>query len=246
MRETTISVAGLLNWDPSLFDWLDLPEGIDADILIPNLLVELAELEIIYPNPAVFKVTLQMWSKKQKPIWEKLLATTELEYNPIENYNRTETGTTSGSGSVTHGGQDTESMAIMHGGQDTIQTQSADGGADSGTSGQFVAGFNPGTPSGSDDGLFKNQRDENSITYGKTNSGSRTDSYGRTESRTGTRTYGQTETSTDTGGHTVNAHGNIGVMSTQDMIAQEREIVKFNVYDYIIEDFKHRFCVLVY
>lgn len=41
-------------------------------------------------------------------------------------------------------------------------------------------------------------------------------------------------------------HGNIGVMSTQDMIKQEREISEFNIYDYIVSDFKQRFTILVY
>lgn len=40
--------------------------------------------------------------------------------------------------------------------------------------------------------------------------------------------------------------GNIGVTTTQQMIREEREIAEFNLYDYIAEDFKNRFCLLVY
>lgn len=40
--------------------------------------------------------------------------------------------------------------------------------------------------------------------------------------------------------------GNIGVTTTQQMIEQERESVKFNIYDVIIADFKKRFCIMIY
>lgn len=40
--------------------------------------------------------------------------------------------------------------------------------------------------------------------------------------------------------------GNYGVKTTQAMIKEEQELAKFNVFDYIIEDFKKRFCLLVY
>ena len=40
--------------------------------------------------------------------------------------------------------------------------------------------------------------------------------------------------------------GNIGVTTTQQMIEEQRKIVKFNMMDYIIESFIKRFCLLVY
>lgn len=44
----------------------------------------------------------------------------------------------------------------------------------------------------------------------------------------------------------IRAHGNIGVMSTQDMINQEREVVMFNLYEVIINEYIERFCIQVY
>lgn len=40
--------------------------------------------------------------------------------------------------------------------------------------------------------------------------------------------------------------GNIGVTTTQAMLEEERKAAVFNVYDYIIEAFKKRFCILIY
>ena len=40
--------------------------------------------------------------------------------------------------------------------------------------------------------------------------------------------------------------GNIAMTTTQQMIKEQREIVQFNMYHYITESFKERFCVMVY
>lgn len=40
--------------------------------------------------------------------------------------------------------------------------------------------------------------------------------------------------------------GNIGVTSTQQLIAEERETAAFNIYDRISSDFRPRFCIQVY
>ena len=73
-------------------------------------------------------------------------------------------------------------------------------------------------------------------TSGKTQTISNTDSSTETGSDTGTIEHTNTDVE----------QGNIGVTMTQQLIEAERNIVKFNIYDYIIESFKARFCVLVY
>ena len=40
--------------------------------------------------------------------------------------------------------------------------------------------------------------------------------------------------------------GNIGVTTTQAMINEQREVSLFSLYDVIMQDFKHEFCVMVY
>lgn len=41
-------------------------------------------------------------------------------------------------------------------------------------------------------------------------------------------------------------YGNIGVTSTQELIKQQREVVDFNIYKIIAEDFKEKFCIMLY
>ena len=356
-RGTNLSPLGLYQWDQSIFDLMQIPTALDKPTLIDNLLAETAELEVLYPNPVVFKNLVGVWSAKQIDIWNRLYATTQYEYNPIENYNRYETGSTDGAGSTTHSGTDnsTESTAyggtdgrtegIMHGGTDTVTHSNTEGGtqgesktgqlttggtdtvthsnteggtegenttsrlANSGsdvvtgtdTKGHWIAGFDS-TPSGQDDGLVKQTRDQDdattttqygkiesgtgsktttfgktengsdataygktesttegsTTTFGKTENGSDATAYGKTENITEQRTYGQTISktgglthgeqvqTTQEGSHELHAHGNIGVTTTQKLIREQRDIELFNLYDIIIEDFKMRFCILIY
>ena len=47
--------------------------------------------------------------------------------------------------------------------------------------------------------------------------------------------------------HKGRVHGNIGVTTSQQMLQSELDIApKLNVYDFIINSFKNRFCLLVY
>ena len=409
-RGINLSPLGLYQWDQTIFDLMQIPSALDKPTLIDNLLSETAELEVLYPNPVVLKNLVGVCSAKQIDIWNRLYATTQYEYNPIENYNRYETGSTDGAGTTTHSGTDTttentayggidgRTESIMHGGTDTVTHQSAEGGtqgeqttgqsalggtdtvthanteggtqgeqlakqsalggtdtvthsnteggtqgesstgsvthggtdtvthsnteggtqgesstgsvtlggsdsvAGTDTKGHWIAGFNSTPVSASDDGLVKQTRDQDdatttttygktesttgssTTTFGKTENGSDATAYGKTESTTGssTTTFGKTESGSDAtaygkteniteqrtygqtiskmggmthgeqvettqeGSHEIHAHGNIGVTTTQKLIREQRDIELFNLYDIIIEDFKMRFCILIY
>ena len=59
-------------------------------------------------------------------------------------------------------------------------------------------------------------------------------------------THGEQIATQNDGDHELHAHGNIGITTTQKLIREEREVDLFNLYDIIIEEFKMRFCILVY
>lgn len=276
-KTANLSPMGLFNWDNSIFDLMEIPQALDRETLINNLLAETIELEVLYPNPVVFKNLLGVWSRKELDIWNRLWETTQYEYNPIENYNRYETGSESGNrtetlsgtdrqtNTTTQGGKDTTTDNLTQGGMDTHADHIADSGEDSVSgekkNGHWIAGFNS-TASGDNDGLVKQTRDEEegetTTEYGKEEDRTGNYAYGKTEAKTGSITYGKTETDTGSttygkqvttgndGEHELHAHGNIGVTTTQEMIRQQREVDRFNLYDIIIEDFKMRFCILVY
>ena len=215
MRSDTLSILGLYNYDNTIFDLLSLPEGLDKTTLIKSICAELADMELLYPNPEVMKDLIGVWSVGCQYEWAKLLESMNFEYNPIDNYDRTETRTltSQGSGSGTDGGSDSLSTSKQHTGQEQ----------DTGK----VTAFNSGSLTD------KNQS---------------TGTSSATDTETASTQYGKTkqETFSKSDSETIRAHGNIGVTTTMQMIKEQRDIVKFNLYDIITEEFKLRFCVLIY
>jgi hypothetical protein len=85
-----LSILALYNYDNTVFDNFVMPSGIDKEDVTNNLLMELAEFELIYANPDMMKSAIGFWSKKELPIWQKLYNTTQFDYKPLENLYRTE------------------------------------------------------------------------------------------------------------------------------------------------------------
>lgn len=140
-RQAKISVLGLHQWNSDLFGLMVIPEGLDKDTVISNLLAETAELEVLYPNYEVMRTLIGTWSYKELPIWEHLYKTTQYDYDPIQNYNRTEIETIEGEGDRTHSGTDTRTRKDI---TDSITKEA-------------IAGFDS-VPSGSNDGLVDQNR----------------------------------------------------------------------------------------
>lgn len=86
----TISILGLYNLNDTLFDDLVIPENMDSDLLIENLVTELAELELIYSDFNFMKFMIGVWSRKELPTWERVYKASTKIYDPIENYDRQE------------------------------------------------------------------------------------------------------------------------------------------------------------
>lgn len=78
---------------PGIMDGLALPEGVDRDMVIGELLAQLGELDVIYQNPDRLQAAVHTWSYSMKYKWDKMYHTTIVEYDPLINrdYNREET-----------------------------------------------------------------------------------------------------------------------------------------------------------
>ena len=244
-RAANMSTLGLFTWDNTLFSLMVIPEGMNKDVLVDNILAETAELEVLYSNPTIMKNLIGVWSKKNLDMWTKMFETTQYEYNPIDNYNRIEEGTDSGRGSSTHSGTDTRTFGGSDTSENTRNLTGKDTTSGSATNGHWVAGYDS-TPSGNNDGLVKQTRDEGSrsetVNRTETEKNNGRINYGKKDSLS----HGETINSQNDNNHYLHAHGNIGVTTTQKLIKEERQIDRFNPYDMIIEDYKMRFCILVY
>lgn len=219
----SLSLIGLYQWNNGLFETMAIPDGFtneQKDLLINSILLECGELEVIYPEYDFMKFAIEAWSHKELPTWQRIYNASLLEYNPIENYNRTEETTIVDDGSDIHSGNDT----------------SRNSGSDSNTGGGSLTRQNDTT--GYDSNTFVPREkttdtttDTNTTTYGGVN----TFTHGEQIARDNERTI------------TGNISGNIGVTTSQQMLEQEIEIAgKLNIYNLISDSFKNRFCLQVY
>ena len=82
--------------DPTILDGMTIPTGLSLDTLKNNIILECAELEVLYSAPSFFRWAVDAWSLKESPTWEKMYKALQIEYNPLENYDRTEEWTETG------------------------------------------------------------------------------------------------------------------------------------------------------
>lgn len=206
-RQAWISLLGLYTYDDQLFSKMLFPDDFtsdDEELFINNLLMECAELEVLFTDPDFMKNAIGVWSAKEVDVWNRLYEAMKENYNPIENYDRHEETDDQNRGTVTHSGTDSTTGS----GADTLENS--------------ITSFNANTY----------------LPHDKSVAGK-----GSTEATT----YGHTIT--DATGHklTSRVHGNIGVTTSQQMLESELEVrPKLNIFNYMIESFRQRFCLLVY
>lgn len=134
-----LSVLGLYQYDPTILDadHFLLPAGVDRETLLPLILTESAELEVMYPNPQTLGAVIKAWSAARRPAWERIKAALEAEYNPIHNYDRTEeeehesTDTDTDTGTVTR--KKTGTVELEGSGADTFKRTGTEATAKTGT-----------------------------------------------------------------------------------------------------------------
>lgn len=85
MNGQTLSLLGMVNYDDSILDAFSFPSGINKDQTVQEIILQTAELELIYPDWDIMNTAIKLWCQRMTPIWTKLLKTTNLEYNPIWN-----------------------------------------------------------------------------------------------------------------------------------------------------------------
>lgn len=148
-RGATLSILGLYNNDPTVLDLMSFPDGFTADnkqTVKENILIECAELECLYPNPVVMKNIVGIWSKKELPYWQRVYNASILEYNPIENYRRSETETIIDDKTEQHSGSDTATSS----GSDSLAKTGTEENAKTGTETDRKTGTETTAASGSD------------------------------------------------------------------------------------------------
>lgn len=236
---------------------------IDPETVVENLLVECAEFEILYSDFNALKRIIKIWSAKEKPVWQKMYNTICYKYNPIWNKDGksvwTERQSATGKKTETEKGSKTTNANGTTNDEFTSTSNTTNKTTGTGTNTRTGSDETTGKVSAYDSTDFQNREKTNSTasennstesTEDFTGNGKVTNSGTKTIVNTGDETNDVSrETNDNNTGETTHEQtetGNIGVTMTQQMITAEREIAMFNIIDFIINDFKERFCLLIY
>lgn len=96
---SSMSIVGLYTYNPNLFQYFHFPfEGqpdapYSKDEYVNKILIDAMDMELVYPDSDFMKKAINFWSLSMKDSWERMAAALLEKYNPIDNYNRTETWT---------------------------------------------------------------------------------------------------------------------------------------------------------
>lgn len=219
-------IRALLDWDDTIFDGMVLPEDLDDEngvvrtLIIDDIILRHGDTPLFIPDPAVMKYYVTSWSTKMLPVFTRFWNACIAEYDPIENYNRSE--------------YRTETREDTMGNTRTLDTENTVDGevneSGTGTTENSVSAENVVTFSPEDKSVYTpDLKTENDVTT--TDTGTITDD----GSYDGSLTIDS------------NIHGNIGVTTSQQMLEQELNIVpKLDVIRFISDSWAAEFCLAVY
>lgn len=88
-----LTLIGLYKYNPAVFSNLTFPAAIDEETFIDSLLLEYGECPLIYPDYDFMKLAIGAWCRKWYANFERIATALSASYNPIHNYDKTETWT---------------------------------------------------------------------------------------------------------------------------------------------------------
>ena len=217
------TLYGMYSYDPTLFDNIIIPEGLNKDILVTEIMAECGENEVLYPNIPLLKHMILTFFDSHSYKYQNLYESMNYDYDPLENYNVTRTRTYT----RTENGTDTRDLTrdLKN---DTVVDNSSNG-----------------TTTTTDDVSAYNSADyvpsTKSVQEGNSNSGGTQNiTENGTESESNKHNYSITETEDS------NEYGDNSARSAMYAIQEQRNLVDFNLYKIIANEFEDEITIPVY
>ena len=244
MSSAEMTLIGMYNYDHELFSKLEMPDGVQKDLVIDAILMNGGEYEVLYPNPDLLKELIGSWSRQWSNVFTNWLKVTNdmNDVAPLENYDRFEDWTDKGNAShnetFNHTGSNSTDSSV-HGNDENTGTTNASTNENSNTNNQISAFDSNG---------YTN-KDKTDTTNSSTTGGS---SHNQTISNSNTSSSGtdnahDTKDSSDTNSsiHTGHIHGNIGVTTAAQMFQSFYDVMKTygNIYESISYIFLQNFTI---
>lgn len=225
-------IRALLAWDSSIFDDMSVPEGIDASEVVDHIIYKYGDAPLFSPDPEILKYYIGKWSARRLPLWQRYAAAISAEYDPLENYDRIETHTETREGTSGHSG--TVST------DDTGSIDTADTGTVTNTSIETTTDQRSADNSDQWAPYDRQLFDSNGTT---------TNDLSRAEERDLNRLERRdlTDEHEETISNESRVHGNIGVTTSQQMLASELDLIpRLDLIDYIADDWHDEFNLMIY
>ena len=235
MSRAKLTLIGLTDYESQyrrdLWENVTLPEGIEKNLLVNNILMNGGEFEVLYSDPDTARTFIGFWFRRNYRTFDKWIKALNIEYEPLYNYDRYEewTDEETGETSTLYGHKNTRTL-----GSTMTQTNNLTETIDSETEGKRSA-MDASTYQPYDQSIVDAET-KNTGTVTSTGSGSDTD----TESGTDKNSR---DLSTE---HTGHLYGNIGVTTSQQMLQSELDIATWNIYEHITDMFLRDFTIPVY
>ena len=151
-----LTLNGMYEYDPTLFEGMVLPEDYDRDALLFEILQRSGQLYPYHQQPLMLKTAIRLWFARNFLNFDRTMEALMSEYDPIENYNRyedwtrtpdlTDTDQKTGQDSTSHSGND----SLVHSGIDTVANSGMDSTVHSGTDSTVHSGKDTTKNTGTD------------------------------------------------------------------------------------------------
>lgn len=235
MSMATMTIAGMYQFKDGLFDNLKLPDGINKEDVINQILLDGSNFEILYSDFNFMQDAIGLWSNTWYRTFEKWLNALSIEYAPLENYDRIEDWTDSSNSKSNRNSTENRNLSnSLRSGRDLQSITKNTGSANTlhnvspYDSGAYVA----------DSQDIANLNNQSATTDTGTTTTSGTDS--------GTVTNNGNDSNNTNSTHKGRTHGNIGVTTSQQMLEEELKIARFNLIKQISDIFIKGFCIMLY
>lgn len=218
-----IPIATLYDYDNSIFTDIYV-KGVSRDQLIDHFLLSYGDLTPVYQDPSYLRRHVTSVARSLQWTIDHLWEVTQLDYNPIENYDRMESWEDKGCGTFQKGKVDTEETF---------------------NKGDITTTFGKVTDSTHKVAAFNSSDPEVANTDNTTDSGSDSQTFGADSSH-GSVTNGLDESTTKET-HEGRIHGNIGVTTSQRMMQAEIDLTTaYNFLDKVCELYANRLLIGVW
>lgn len=275
-KVTAIGYEQLLQHDgTSLFEDAVFPASLDRNTIINTALARSGEFEVVYENPYFMKDLITNWAKSYYRTFEKWARVYFSDYDPLENYNRTEiwedndnrakfwedhdSRINSGENRVNRTEKTEDNQNRVESGKDlqtgvnnTFANSSIDGTTENKVSAYDSADYSPKDKEISDSDTAStgaNVSNNSNVHNGSSHDKNIHEGDISDINAHNDLTQGSSKHNDLSHGNTKHEghmFGNIGTMTSQQMGEAEYQIARFNIYEQIADLFIKEFCICVY